>query len=111
MSAEPPLFVGAVQETTAWALPAVAVTLVGALGTVRGVMEADAEDAVEVPATFVAVTVNVYAVPLVNPVKVHVSAFRFVQPAGGVTAGKEVTEYPVIVDPPLEAGALHETVT
>ena len=105
------MFVGAVQETTAWALPAVTVTLVGALGTVRGVMEADAEDAVEVPATFVAVTVNVYAVPLVNPVKVHVSAFTFVQPAGGVTAGEEVTEYPVMVDPPLEAGALHETVT
>jgi hypothetical protein len=31
-------------------------------------MEGDADDAIEVPPVFVAVTVNVYEVPLVNPV-------------------------------------------
>jgi hypothetical protein len=45
-----------------------AVTLVGAPGTVAGVTEFDAVDTVLVPITFVAVTVKVYAVPLVKPV-------------------------------------------
>jgi len=46
----------------------VADTPVGADGTV--VMEDDAEDALDVPYAFLAVTVNVYAVPLVNPLTV-----------------------------------------
>ena len=41
---------------------------VGAPGTVRGVLEEDAEEAAPVPAAFVAVAVNVYAVPFVRPV-------------------------------------------
>ena len=55
-------------------LPAVAVTAVGAPGTVNGVTAALADDAREVPATLVAVTVNVYAVPLVRPVTVRLDA-------------------------------------
>jgi hypothetical protein len=39
-----------------------------------GVTEADETDACEVPAAFVAVTANVYGVPLVSPVTVHVVA-------------------------------------
>jgi hypothetical protein len=42
--------------------------LVGASGTVAGVTEFDAADAVLVPTEFVAVTVKVYAVPLLKPV-------------------------------------------
>jgi hypothetical protein len=38
--------------------------------SVAGVAEFDAADATEVPAEFVAVTVNVYAVPVVKPVTV-----------------------------------------
>ena len=49
----------------------VAVTPVGAPGTVDGTAAADALDARPVPDTFVAVTVNVCAVPLVNPMIVH----------------------------------------
>jgi hypothetical protein len=49
-------------------LLASAVTLVGAPGTPRGVTEFDAVDEALVPALFVAVTVNVYAVPFVSPV-------------------------------------------
>jgi hypothetical protein len=45
-----------------------ALTEVGASGTVAGVTEFDAADAVLVPTEFVAVTVNVYAVPLLKPV-------------------------------------------
>ncbi len=72
MIVAPPLEAGADQETTlcALALP-VAVTLVGAPGTVLGVAALDALDALLVPATFVAVTVKVYAVPFVRPVTVQ----------------------------------------
>jgi hypothetical protein len=68
--AEPPLLAGAVNDTDTCALPAVAVPIIGAPGTVAGVTEFDAAEAAPVPAMFVAVTVNVYAVPLVNPVTV-----------------------------------------
>ena len=55
----PPLF-GAVQVTTDWALANdVAVTPVGAPGTVAGVADAEAADAELVPTTLVAVTVKV----------------------------------------------------
>ena len=55
-------------DTIACPLPAVAVPIVGALGTVDGVTEFEAADDELTPFMFVAVTVNVYAVPLVRPV-------------------------------------------
>ena len=55
----PPLLAGAVQLTVACALPGVAVTLVGASGTVNGVTLALGADATLLPAAFVATTVNV----------------------------------------------------
>jgi hypothetical protein len=64
---------GAVNDTVAWALPAVAVPMVGAPGTVvaaAGVTLLDAADATLDPTEFLAVTVKVYAVPLVRPVTV-----------------------------------------
>ena len=64
---------GALQDTTAEASPAVAETPPGAAGAVAGalgVTDADAADAGPVPTAFVAVTVNVYAVPLLRPVTV-----------------------------------------
>jgi hypothetical protein len=67
----PPVLAGAVQETVACPLPAVADTPVGAPGTVEGVAAAEAVEAAPVPLTFAAVTVNVYAVPLARPVIVH----------------------------------------
>ena len=74
------MLAGAVQDTAADALPAVAVTAVGAFGTgvALGVTAAEGADAAEVPAGLVAVTVNVYAVPLVNPVTVEVVLRPFV---------------------------------
>jgi hypothetical protein len=64
----PPVFVGAFhhtidepRETT------VARTSVGALGTEPGVAAADCADATPVPASLVAVTVNVYRTPFVRP--------------------------------------------
>src|SRR5664279_4547396 len=65
----PPL-PGAVQDTVAEALPAVAVTPLGAAGAVGavGVTAPERADGSPVPFALVAETVNVYAVPLVNPV-------------------------------------------
>jgi hypothetical protein len=42
--------------------------LVGASGTVAGVIELLVDEAVPVPTAFVAVTVKVYVVPFVRPV-------------------------------------------
>ena len=58
--AEPPLEAGAVQAITDWVLAYdVAVTAVGAPGTVAGVAGPEAADAGPVPAALVALTVNV----------------------------------------------------
>ena len=69
----PPLDAGAVQVTvTDVGLAMVAVPIVGAPDTVTtGVTALDAVDALDVPAEFVAVVVNVYAVPFVKPVTAH----------------------------------------
>jgi len=62
----PPLLVGAVNVTVADALPAVAVTAVGAPGTVTGVTVSDTF--VLLPTAFTARTLIVTGVPLVRPV-------------------------------------------
>ena len=57
--AEPPLLTGGVNVMVAWPLPLVAVPIVGASGTVAGVIELlGLEDAL-VPTVLVAVTVKV----------------------------------------------------
>jgi hypothetical protein len=61
---------GALKLIVACVLVATAVTPVGAPGTVAGVTEFDAVDDALVPTPFVALTVNVYAVPLAKPVTV-----------------------------------------
>ena len=57
--ADPPFEAAAVQPTATWVLPGVAVTVVGAPGTVLGVTVADGADGRLVPAAFEAVTVTV----------------------------------------------------
>ena len=71
----PPL-AGADQLTVADWFPAVAVTVAGAPGTVgaTGVTWLEGTDAGPVPTLFVAVTVNVYAVPSVRPLTVALVA-------------------------------------
>jgi hypothetical protein len=66
----PPVFPGGVKVIVASPFPAVAVPIVGASGTLTGVTELLATEAVLVPTAFVAFTENVYAVPLLNPVTV-----------------------------------------
>ena len=62
-----PPFDGAVHDRETCVSPLVAVGAPGVDGTVAGVTGADGSD-VDEPNEFVAVTVNVYAVPLVKPV-------------------------------------------
>jgi hypothetical protein len=64
----PPLNAGADHASSALSFPTAPARFVGASGTVAGVTEFDATDAVLVPTALVAVTVNVYTVPLVKPV-------------------------------------------
>ncbi len=100
---------GAVHDTTTWVLPATPETDVGAPGPTNGVTAAEALLALEFPYAFVATTVNVYAVPFVNPVTVHVAAL----PAAVHVAppGLAVTVYPVRPPVPSETGAVHDTAT
>ena len=56
--AEPPLLAEAAKVTVACALPAVAVPMVGALGTVAGVTLFEAAEAAPVPMAFTALTVK-----------------------------------------------------
>lgn len=67
---EPPLTAGAVHATTAVVSPGVALTLVGASGTVIGVTGFDAADGVPPPTPLIAATVNVNVDPLVSPATV-----------------------------------------
>ena len=106
---EPPLLTGAVHDTWAWPLPAVAVTPVGAPGIVElGVTAVLGADALEVPVALVAVTVNVYAVPLVRPDTVELTPV-VLRPVQAGHAGDDVIVYPVIGEPPLLAGAVQVT--
>jgi len=73
---------------------------------VAGITATLAADALPVPLMFVAVTVNVYEVPLVRPLTVQVSTPNAVQNA---FPGLAVTVYRVIAERPSLAGAFHET--
>ena len=71
MIAAPPVVVGAVHDSRTSPSPAVPETLVGAPGTVAGVTADEGEDGDPVREALVAVTVKVYAMPLVSPVTVQ----------------------------------------
>jgi len=74
-----------------------------------GVTAEEAVEATDCPIELVALTVNVYDVPLVSPVieceSAVVPAFVSVPPDG-----IDVTVYPVMVLPPLDEGARNDTV-
>jgi len=67
---EPPLLEGAAHVTVICAFPGATDVIVGAGGGPVGVTAVDAAEAGPVPAALVAVTVNVYEVPLLRPVTV-----------------------------------------
>jgi hypothetical protein len=87
---EPPLFAGGVNVTVACALPAVALTAVGAPGVpigAVGVTAFEGADGALVPTLLVAVTVNVYVVPLASPITVIGAP----DPAAVIPPGEDVT--------------------
>ena len=103
----PPSPVGATHATSTEPSPNEPVTLETAPGTPAGVTAPEAPEAEPVPAALVAVTVNVYAVPLVRPVTAHdVVAVVQVEPPD-----EAVTVYEVMGAPPVENGADQETNT
>jgi hypothetical protein len=105
MIAAPPSS-GAVKPTVAWPVPATADTSVGGPGTVAGVTWPDGADGGPVPATFVAATVKVYAVPFVSPA----TTIGLAVPVAVTPPGEAVTVYEAIAAPPLETGAAKLTV-
>src|SRR3989344_733725 len=85
-----------------WAPGLLKVTVCVALG----VMELEDAEAGPVPATLSAVTVKVYAWPLVSPV----TTMGELAPATGATSGGlTVTVYPVMDEPPMSVGAVNAT--
>ena len=92
VTTEPPLDAGSVNATVADVDPAAATApMVGAPGTVTGVTGADAADTAEVPPAFVAVAVNVYAVPFDRPVTSQDPDSPVTVHAPPATAGDAVT--------------------
>ena len=102
----PPLALGAAQTNETPPTVSDGVGAVGAPGEPRSVIDVDGADATDVPAAFVAVTVNVYGIPRFNPVTV----IGEVAPEA-LKPFEAVTVYPVTVAPPFVLGAENETVT
>jgi hypothetical protein len=86
-------------------LPGAAATVVGAPGGPAGVTALDGADGGPVPTALVAVTVNEYATPSVNPVTV----IGLEPPDACAPPGDAVTVYEVIGEP-FDAGVLKPTV-
>jgi len=104
----PPLLAGAVNETVADVeVTTAGVPIVGALGTVIGVTDDVGELFALVPAEFVAVAVNVYAWPFVNPA----TETEGPAPDPVIKPGLEVTVYDVTDAPPVSVGVLTGTLT
>jgi hypothetical protein len=75
---EPPLFNGAVHDTTTWPFPEVPVTNVGASGTVTGITPLEASEKAPIPTAFMAAVSKKYGMPLMRPVAVHDGVVEFV---------------------------------
>src|SRR6188768_365962 len=86
---EPPFDAGGVKRNVTCPLPGTVAPIVGAPGTVAGVTLFDGADASPVPIEFVAVTVKVYALPLVRPVTV----IGDVAPLATMPPGADVAVY------------------
>jgi hypothetical protein len=108
--AVPPSEVGTLHETVqSIRLPELVFMLVTkAVGEEGGGAITVTVAATEVPTIFIAVTVNVYSVLTDNPVNAKVLVDAFV--LSDKLSGDPVIVYPVIAVPPLEVGALQETV-
>ena len=73
----------------------------GGSGTVAGVIANEGNEGNEFPILFVAITVNVYAVPIVNPVIKPVVE----EVVSVIPSGDDTIVYEIIGEPPLLLGA------
>lgn len=101
----PPLLAGAVNVMVALALPAVAVPIVGAPGTLAGVTVFEIAEEMPLPIALLAFTVQVSAVPLASPVTVMGELLPL------LLCAPQFAVYPVMADPPLAAGGVKLMVT
>jgi hypothetical protein len=108
---EPPVEFGAVHVTVTFPLAPTADVIAGAPGTVIGVTEDETAEAALEPMALVALTVNVYAVPFINPATVHVKIVAPVAVQCLLVSDTDVAVYPVMAEPPFEFGAVQLTVT
>jgi len=94
-------------NTVALAIPRTNAVIRGAPGGADGVAAEEAIEASEKPASFRALTVNVYLVPFSKPLTTHVlvgwTAEQLAPP------GLAMTAYPTIAEPFVLVGAVHET--
>ena len=106
---DPPLLVGAPKNNVVPRLPvSVDIPIVGLFGTPTVVIELEGDDATESPTELKAFTVNVYAVPAVNPVIVIVP-LPACERVPVMPPGFDVAVYEVIAELPLTSGAINET--
>jgi hypothetical protein len=107
-----PLAAGAVQYTATelWDMLATRVTTGASGGVSTGITDCERSEGEPTPITFLAVTVNVYEVPLVRPVTVQGFTRAQATDVCAVVPMYGVTEYPVIVSPPFDAGAVQAKV-
>src|SRR5688572_30742939 len=98
VTGKPPFDAGGANATRACALPASAATAKGAPGSVAGVTLLEGADSGPVPTAVVALTVKVYAVPLVSPPTTIGEA----APLAVMPPGEVVTMYDVIAEPPFD---------
>ena len=104
----PPSLSGGEKFTVTWALPAVAVPMIGAPGTVAGAVGVtllDDADGLLLPCALVAITVQLTLTPLGRPVTVNGG------PAPVALWLPQVAVKAVIAEPPMLAGAWKFTVT
>ena len=114
MIADPPSSAGAVHDRATCQAPAAADRPVGAPGSPNGVADAE-PDVPPVPTALTAATRKVVATPAVRPVTVWEVV---VDPVDAVTVDQvappsadDSTAYPVMADPPVTVGAVHERAT
>jgi hypothetical protein len=106
----PPSFAGPVKVTDADALPAVAVPIVGASGTVVArTMVFEASETPPEPITFVAQTAHVYVLPSVRPVTVIGLEAPEVVPVAPPSDDTQLAVKLVIGRPPFDTGGVKLT--
>jgi hypothetical protein len=101
----PPTAITETEVTPAGATQEKVPAVVNVAQVAKGVKLAEAAESGPVPAPFVARTLNVYAVPVVNPLTVTGEE----APVPVIQPGEEIAVYPVMAALPVQDGAVKAT--